>query len=45
MMTIMAHRPYPNRERTLRQIDRHYEPGQRADTPGRSPAWVLSAAR
>ncbi|WP_426568071.1 hypothetical protein [Streptomyces canus] len=26
----MAHRPYPNRERALRQIGRHYEPGQRA---------------
>jgi hypothetical protein len=30
MLGIMAHRPYPNRERALRQIDRHYEPGQRA---------------
>jgi hypothetical protein len=30
MLTAMAHRPYPSRERALRQIDRHYEPGMRA---------------
>jgi hypothetical protein len=38
MLGIMAYRRYPHRERALRQIDRHYEPGMRAQAAPREAA-------